>query len=169
MQEELRLGENEQIIERISPVGGFKRYLELRMFIALLICGLAAALACIYVFGLNLLESVIAISAIALAALLSSIFLSSLRYRNRYYWLTDRRLVMRCGLLRSRMVYVPYETITDVTLTHSLLERHFLSLGLRIASTRRNFTMGGVPAPEGIHMELTRLVKDMRREHGLVF
>ena len=95
--------------------------------------------------------------------------ISSLKYKWEYYWLTNKRIIQRKGLIGHSISSVPYERISDVIISRSWLEK-LLGIGsLRIQTLAgqisgrgrwgAEITMLALDNPEQIQSLIFSLVK----------
>lgn len=78
------------------------------------------------------------------------------------YVVTDRRVLMRSGVLSRKGRDVPLTRVNDVSFTRSLIERFFGSgtLVIESAGERGQVTLNDVPQVEDVQREIYRLVED---------
>ena len=85
-----------------------------------------------------------------------------LTWLTTHFVVTNRRVIMREGVLSRTGRDVPLYRINDVTFTHSLLER-MLGAGTLIvesAGERGQVTLGDIPHVEHVQREIYRLMED---------
>ena len=103
---------------------------------------------------------------------------SYLRYRQEYYWITNKRIIAKRGLLGYRITSIPFERISDITISRNFLER-LLGLGsLHIQSLAGQFSYSlfgseasllAIPDPEKTQELILELIKQKRVEEKLTF
>jgi len=101
------------------------------------------------------------------------------KYKYQHYWLTDKRVLYRSGLLGYRISSIPLERISDVIVSRTLWERifgfgsiHIQSLAGQITYGRRMGAEGSllaVPNPEGTQKLIFDLIKKKRKTEKLSF
>ncbi len=171
------LHEEEEVIEGLEPVYDFRRYLLVRWFIILESCGIIA-LASAYMandaFAIGEFATYLKIPELLILAwtgvsLAASFVISKLEWKKRFYWITNHRLIISHGIIRHCVLVTNLYEISEMDMTRTYLQRKLRSTGLKIESRRGNFSMGGIPEPEGIYLELRGLIKERRRQEGLIF
>jgi uncharacterized membrane protein YdbT with pleckstrin-like domain len=104
--------------------------------------------------------------AAALLVLAGSV-LPYLRWRTTHFLLTNRRVVVRVGILARQGRDVPLHRVNDVTFGRSLLDRMLGcgTLTIESAGERGQLTLVDVPRVEAVHRVLYDLVEadDLRR------
>lgn len=93
-----------------------------------------------------------------------------LRWFTTHFVVTDRRVIMRSGVLARSGRDVPLYRINDVTFEHSFLER-ILGAGSLVVESggeRGQVTLTDIPHPEDVQRELYRLMEaeEERRRGG---
>jgi len=87
----------------------------------LLASPLLAVFVCIFI---SFFESfVLLVFSILLIPYLFFLLLAYLRYRNESYWITNKRVICKRGLIGYRIISIPLERISDVLVSRNLLER----------------------------------------------
>ncbi len=124
-------------------------------------------------FGILLL-----LSFIALIGLFLGWYISGLQYKHQHYWITNKRIIYKKGLIGYRVVSIPLERISDVIVSRTLLER-VLGFGSVLIQTLAGQISPGrmgaeasllaVPDPEGIQKLIFDLVKRKRKEESLSY
>lgn len=80
-------------------------------------------------------------------------FIISRRYKNEHYWITNKRIVIRRGLLGYKIVSVPYNKISDIIVSHSFIERLFGLSSVHIQTLAGQFSR----SPWGAEISLVGL------------
>jgi len=112
----------------------------------------------------------------AILLLFLSFFIVKRMYNMRYYWITNKRIIIKTGFLGYTIKSIPFERISDVQITRTFTERIFGFGSLYIQSLAGQFTQGrrfgsegnltAVPEPERIQYMIFRLIKEKRtKEH----
>lgn len=104
---------------------------------------------------------------------------SLLRYGKQYYWITNKRIVYKRGLIGYRITSIPHERISDIIISRTLLEKilgfgslHIQSLAGQMTD---KYTLGAegvllaIPNPEQTQELIFKLVKAKRKEEGISF
>jgi membrane protein YdbS with pleckstrin-like domain len=100
-----------------------------------------------------------AVMVVAMLLALAGSVLPYLRWRTTHFVLTDRRVVVRSGILARRGCDVPLHRVNDVTFGHGLVDR-LLGCGTLTFSSAGGYgqlTIADVPRVESVH----RLVYDL--------
>lgn len=170
---EINFVEGEKILKEIRPLPRFKLYYTLSnttWFLSFFIP--------FFLFlSVLLLEGIVYYAAALSLVLVLSLFLvfivlwiiSSLKYKWEYYWLTNKRIIQRKGLIGHSISSVPYERISDVIVSRNWLEK-LLGIGsLRIQTLAgqisgrgrwgAEITMLALDNPEQIQSLIFSLVK----------
>ncbi len=133
---ELHLFEGEQLILDVSPTPNFKRYVTVKAtviglpFLAMVNAGVAMVLyvgtggAPITEVGVGPLLATYAYLYLILAAIVITLtfFLADLMYEKHHYWVTDRRVIWKHGIIGYSITSVPLERISDVAVSRTFLE-----------------------------------------------
>jgi membrane protein YdbS with pleckstrin-like domain len=178
------LQEGERIVFETRPLKGLLWYLLISSFIAvfilmiffgnLMIFSVFAAM----MFGASGMVAGVALSGFLffVLALLIAFVVAKRRYNMRYYWITDKRIIVKKGFIGYSINSIPHERISDVLISRSLLERLFGFGSLHIQTLAGQYTMRGrmgaegnlmaIPDPEKNQELIFRLVNEKRkREH----
>lgn len=115
---------------------------------------------------------------IAFSVILGFVF-ASLRYSKQFYWITNKRVIYKRGLIGYRITSIPYERISDVVISHTFWERlfgfgslHIQSLAGQVSGTHTLGSEGvllAISNPEEIQELIFKLVKSKRKEERLTF
>lgn len=99
------------------------------------------------------------------------------RYNMRYYWITDKRIIVKRGFIGYSINSIPLERISDVLISRSFVERIFGFGSLHIQSLAGQYSMRGrmgaegnleaIPDPEKNQEVIFRLVKEKRKTEHL--
>jgi uncharacterized membrane protein YdbT with pleckstrin-like domain len=179
------LGEGENIVKDIRPVGNLKWYfffaegLGLLVIFGLLLIGLALPLM-IAMFGtFSRIGPTIFILFLPIAALLFAYVYADFRYKKQHYWITNKRIVYKRGFLGYRVTSIPYERISDIIISRSFVERlfgfgslHVQTLAGQMTGSGRLGAEGrllGVPDPEGTQELIFKLSKEKRKAENITF
>ncbi len=110
----------------------------------------------------------LAVLGVALLLALAGSLLPYLRWRTTHFVLTDRRVVVRSGILARRGRDVPLHRVNDVTFGHGLVDR-LLGCGtltVTSAGERGQLTLADVPRVAAVHRLLYELLEaDDARRH----
>ena len=102
---------------------------------------------------------------VALALVVVAFVVPLLRWRTTLFVLTDKRVVVRTGILRRTGRDIPLARVNDVTFTHNLLER-MLGCGTLVvesAGERGQVQLTDVPKVEQVQRQLYQLVERASR------
>jgi len=190
---ELRLLEGERLILDVSPAPDFKRYVAVRAVIAELVIlamlNIVVAMT-LYVVtggvpittvGLGPLLATYALSYLVLAAMVIvlTLVLINLMYKKYHYWVTDKRVVWRHGVIGYSITSVPLERISDVAVSRTFWERICGVGGVVVkemgAVPKFGYgywygvgpvfpTMIAVPDPEGVQRQILELIGKKGKE-----
>lgn len=88
------------------------------------------------------------------------VFVPYLRWRTTTYTLTDRRLILRRGVLTRTSLDLPLDRINDVASDRSLLDRVFGcgTLNVQTAAEAGVVVLRNVPDVKQVHAEITELL-----------
>jgi len=134
---EPRLLEGERLILDVSPTPNFKRYVAVRATIAeLVILAMLNVIVAMTLYvvtggvpittvGIGPLLVTYAFSYLVLAAIVIvlTLILTNLMYKKYHYWVTDRRVVWKHGVIGYSVTSVPLERISDVAVSRTFWER----------------------------------------------
>jgi len=134
---ELHLLEGERLILDVSPTPNFKRYVAVRAAIAeLIILAMFNVIVAMTLYvvtggvpitkvGIGPILATYALSYIFLAAtaIALTLILTNLMFKKYHYWVTDKRVVWRHGVIGYSITSVPLERISDVAVSRTFWER----------------------------------------------
>lgn len=158
------LGDDEDVVDELHP---HWKALVAPALLLVLIVGLAS-------FGLAAMPAgrwhragQLTVLGGGLLLALAGCLLPYLRWRTTHYVLTNRRVVVRTGILARQGRDVPLHRVNDVTFAHSFFER-LLGCGtltIESAGERGQLTLIDVPRVEAVQRQLYELVEadDARR------
>lgn len=108
-----------------------------------------------------------------------------LRYKKEYYWITNKRVLIKKGFIGYHVYAIPFERISDIIISRSFLEQllGFGSLMIQSLAGQASFTYGGerrrrfgaegsmlaVPEPEETQELIFNLIKEKRKKEKLKF
>src|SRR3989338_3953293 len=129
------LQEKEKVVEDIQPSSSLKGYFFaiyglmsffilgfLSIFFGIGFLVLVSFFNSVYSIFLGLL--LYAVGVIILAAIIGFVLADS-AYRKRHYWITNKRVVVKSGLIGYSLSSIPLERVSDVIISRSFLERIF--------------------------------------------
>ncbi len=181
------LAEGERIVQEIKPEYNLRIYYFLGMFLPLLpVFAIVAFYALMLastpkVFGMQVIfsNSLYALIAIFLLAVW---LLSGNKYSHEFYWITNKRIVYKRGMLGYRITSIPYERVSDVMISKTFTERIFGIASLHIQSLAGQVTnpwqgtglgaegsLNAIPNPEETQELIFKLIKEKRKEEHLSF
>jgi len=134
---EPRLLEGERLILDVSPTPNFKRYVAVRATVAeLVVLAMLNVIVAMTLYvvtggvpittvGIGPILVTYAFSYLVLAAIAFALtlLLTNLMYKKYHYWVTDKRVVWRHGIIGYSITSVPLERISDVTVSRTFWER----------------------------------------------
>lgn len=158
------LGEGEEVVADLHP--HWKAFVQPALLLVLIV-GLASFGVAAMPAGRWHRAGQLAVLGGALLAALAGCLLPYLRWRTTRFLLTNRRVVVRVGILARQGRDVPLHRVNDVTFGRSLLDRMLGcgTLTIESASERGQLTLVDVPRVEAVHRVLYDLVEadDVRR------
>lgn len=193
---ELRLLEGERLILDVSPTPNFKKYVAVRAIVAELVIlamfNVIVAMTLYVVTGgdpittvgigpllLTYTFSYFVLVAISIAL---TLILTDLMYKKYHYWVTDKRVVWRHGVIGYSITSVPLERISDVAVSRTFWERACGVGGVVVkemgAVSKYGYpywygvgwgfpTMIAVPDPEEMQKQILELVGKKGKESKL--
>ena len=178
MQKFFNLQEGEKIVEEIKPENGLKWYFFFSgagaIFIALLV--LFGFFGFIIGFSLAFLLGTFIILIVPFS--LAYMF-AHLQYNKQFYWITNKRVVYKRGIVGYRITSIPHERISDAIISRTFWERLFGFGSLHIQSLAGQISGAGtigsegillaVPDPESTQELIFKLIKTKRKEEHLSF
>ena len=134
---ELRLFEDEQLISDVSPTPRFRRYVTVKASVAGLffLAMVNVMVAMVFYMGTGgarinevgvgpLLATYASLYLILGAIVIALTFtLANLMYKKYHYWVTDKRVVWKHGVIGYSITSVPLERISDVAVSRTFWER----------------------------------------------
>lgn len=102
-----------------------------------------------------------AVLGVALVLVFAFSFLPWLRWRTTHFILTNRRIVVRSGVLSRSGRDIPLARVNDVTFSHTLIERMFRcgTLVVESGGERGQLVLPDVPEVEQVQRRLSELVE----------
>lgn len=191
MEQFFRLQEGEKIVHKIKPLPGLKWYFFFRRFATIVpvaiiaffylsfsLIGPESVLPFLEGFGV-LFEIGFLILIGLVIGVVASLIISRLEYGKQDYWITDKRVIYKRGIIGYRITSIPYERISDVIISRTFLERifgfgslHIQSLAGQMSGKSSLGTEGvllAIQDPEDIQELIFKLVKMKRKAEGLSF
>jgi uncharacterized membrane protein YdbT with pleckstrin-like domain len=173
MQKQFQLQEGEKVIKDIKPLPILKWYFFLPglFFIFFLLIG----------FMIPLLFLGRTFLGIAVLLILTGIMylIANNQYNYQHYWITNKRVMYRRGILGYRISSIPLERISDVIVSRTFIERIFgfgsimiQSLAGQVTYRQRLGAEGSllaIPNPEGTQKLIFELIKKKRKSEKLSF
>jgi len=171
--------EGEKVIEQIKPLKVLQWYLFLKYAIGIIIV--------LFFFSLGFIVALITSGGAAGLSLAFIIFIIILvgiwllarnAYGYRYYWITNKRIIYKRGILGYRISSIPLERISDVTISRTFLERIFGFGSVQVQSLAGQYSHGrhgaegaltAVPHPEKTQETIFKLIKSKRKSEHITF
>jgi len=173
MQKQFQLQGGEKIVKDIKPLPVLKWYFFLPgvIFLFFMLVGFMIPL---FFLGRTLLGMFIFV---ALAALMYLV--ANNQYKYQHYWITNKRVLYRRGILGYRISSIPLERISDVIVSRTFIERIFGFGSVLIQSLAGQITyrhklgaegsLLAVPKPEETQKLIFDLIKKKRKAEKLSF
>jgi len=181
-----RLQEGEKIIDSIKPLPGLKWMFFLQgligWFFIILFGGLWIIIPLVFLFAAigGIVGAILALVT-ALIGLVAIVVIpytfASMNYNKRFYWITNKRVVGKRGLIGYSVNSIPLERISDVIISRSFIESIFGFGSIHIQTLAGQASMRGkwgaegnlqaVPEPEELQQKIFELVKGKRKDEGL--
>jgi len=169
-----KLQEDERIVENIKPLPALRWYFLVTWSLGWLFA-LVWFIWIPFIF-VSLISSSIFIPLFLIVLFVFTLLLANQRYKHQHYWLTNKRVISKRGLLGYRVNSIPLERISDVIVSRSFVERLFGFGSVLIQSLAGQVTPGrrwgaegsllAVPNPEDTQKKIFDLIKQKRkREH----
>lgn len=108
-----------------------------------------------------------------------SILYATLRYNWQCYWITNKRILYRKGLIGYQISSILLERISDIILTRNILERILGFGSLHVQTFAGQETSGmrfgaeaslkAIPEPEETQKLIFKLIEEKRKREGLKF
>lgn len=171
------LQSKEKIIKQIKPLPVLKWFFFFGYIFSVLIF-----MVIIFVFAFFFLPFFLGILVLAL---IIAFALSHNRYKHQNYWITNKRVIYKRGLVGYTISSIPLERISDVIVSRTFLERifGFGSLYIQSLAGQSTFHRRGawgsylgaegaliaIPDPEKIQELIFKLVKMKRKREKLTF
>jgi len=180
---EFNLLDGEQIIEKITPSILLRKYFFVSRFLTffmIFLCGGYVYLIPIIIMGTeyNLLLIIILFILIILDIYVP-FALANAAYFKYCYWITNKRVITKRGVIGYQITSIPLERISDIIISRSFLETLCGISSLHIQSLAGQITPGSplggegrllaIPNPEVTQNKILELVKEKRREERLSF
>lgn len=170
------LYEEEKIVKEIKPLRGLIIYFFLQSLLVIFFIGIIGL---IFIVATSFfIPSIIPITIILLIVIIELLVSPFLRYRQQYYWITNKRVIYKKGFIGYSIISVPLERISDIVISRSLIERlcGFGSLLIQSLAGQDSSQRAGAeasllaaPNPEELQKLILNLVKQKREEEGLKF
>ena len=119
------LQEGEKLVQEIKPESGLKWYFVFSFG------GIAAGgIIIIPIFYLLLILNFMGNFFLYLPIIIGifiiiDLIFAVLRYNKQYYWITNKRIVYKRGIIGYRVTSIPYERISDIIISRTLFENIF--------------------------------------------
>ncbi len=178
--EEFQLLEKENVLEDIKPLPALRFYFAIQMSLGA--AGMALVIGIFFAMGLTSEGAafplwLVTYSLIGLALwIILSFIVAYNSYNYQHYWITNKRIIYKRGLIGYSICSIPLERISDVIVSRRFLE-NLLGFGsVHIQSLAGQFTPGArwgsegnllaIPKPEETQKLILKLIQEKRkREH----
>ena len=173
------LQEREKIVKEIKPEPGLKWYF-IFSFEGIAAGGIIIIPIFYFLLILNFVGNFFLYLPILIVVfIIFDLIFAILRYNKQYYWITNKRLVYKRGIIGYRITSIPYERISDIIISRTFFENIFGFGSLHVqtlagqVSGRHSLGSEGVllaiPNPEETQELIFKLVGTKRKEEGLHF
>jgi uncharacterized membrane protein YdbT with pleckstrin-like domain len=173
---QFQLQEGEKIVKDLKPMHILKWYFFLTSAIGLLfVFAFFSWIA--FIPGVSFISSFFIIFILLFVGILYLV--ANNRYNYQHYWITNKRVLYRSGILGYTISSIPLERISDVIVSRTFFERLFgfgsiliQSLAGQITYRNRLGSEGSllaVPNPEGTQKLIFDLIKKKRKTEKLSF
>ncbi len=181
------LQEGEKIVQELRPCRGLLFYFLFQSIIAFAFLGFFLFMWFVPLF-LSFISSpgntgvliILIITIIIAAAFFLFVFLSAyLRYKQRHYWITNKKVIFKRGFIGYSISSIPLERISDIIVSRSFLESIFGFGSLFIQSLAGQVTyrargrfgaeasLQGMKNPEEIQELIFKLIKQKRADEHI--
>jgi len=187
--QEFHLLEDEKIIEEIKPVLNLKKFFFLKLLavVAPLIFFVDIFLytVLIVVFNDIIVGIIFALAFFILLTFGIAMAFSGASYNKFYYWITNKRVIAKRGIIGYQIVSIPFERISDIIISRTFLENivGIASLHVQTLAGQSSFMIGrgfgnysllgsegqlfGIPNPEETQNKILQLARMKRKDEGL--
>lgn len=193
MEQFFRLQEGEKILYDIKPLPGLRWFIFFKFNMLRIVLPSVLIFFYILTFGLGEIFQItffqasddisnlfLSTGAGAVIGLGINFIFSSLEFNKQQYWITDKRIVYKRGIIGYRVTSIPYERISDVIISRTFIERifrfgslHIQSLAGQAVSSQSSLGSEGVllavDQPEKLQEIIFKLVKVKRKAEGITF
>lgn len=159
------LSKDEKVLKEIKPSTNLKRYLLITYFLF--------SLAIVHIYAIPLILGITAANDVDGSVILMIIFiyflisllitklLANAAYNKYYYWITNKRIISKKGIIGYKVVSTSIKRIADVTFSNTFLESISGITSLRIqsigSSQKVEGALYGVTNPE----QISKLISDL--------
>ncbi|MDI6720970.1 MAG: PH domain-containing protein, partial [Candidatus Aenigmarchaeota archaeon] len=100
-------------------------------------------------------------------------------YNKFYYWITNKRIITKRGIIGYQIVSIPHERISDIIISRTFFENIFGIASLHVQSLAgqtsfRGYSATGsegqlfaIPKPEETQNKILKLIRAKRKAEGL--
>ncbi|MDO8538041.1 MAG: PH domain-containing protein [archaeon] len=175
MRQFFNLQEDEKIIQEIKPLANLKWYFFFRNAFALIFM--------IIFIAIFLAQSQSGFFWIIMASIIGLVLImfivAHLQYNQQYYWITNKRVVYKRGLIGYQITSIPFERMADIIISRTLFEKIFGFGSLQIQTLAGQFSAGSrlgaegmllaIPKPEETQELVFKLIKEKRKDEKISF
>lgn len=164
----------EKLVEKIKPLPAFKKYAFLSWcIVAFFFSGFFGIFFAAALFIVGAPEYLVLIFIlIFIAGCFGGAWAASkAAYDKAQYWITNKRIIIKQGLIGYQIISIPFERISDIIISRTFFEKLFKISSLHIQSLAGGSAAEGVllaiPNPEKLQNKILNLVKVKRKKEGL--
>ena len=172
MKKPFQLQDGEKIVKDIKPLPVLKWYFFITSSLAVLLFFGAFIFIPLFIGFLFLPLTILTFFLLIILYLVANN-----RYNYQHYWITNKRIMYRRGILGYKISSIPLERISDVIVSRTFIERIFGFGSLHIQSLAGQVTYGSrigaegsliaAPDPEGLQKLVFELIKKKRKDEKL--
>lgn len=167
-----KLQQGEKVIADIKPLPALRNYYLATWLVILLVSTIWILWMPFFIF-----PPISGFSIVLMITLVAIIWIvANKKYQQQYYWITNKRIVSKRGLIGYRVSSIPLERVSDVIVSRTFAENLFGFGSVMVQSLAGQFTPGrhlgaegslmAIPDPEGTQQQIFELIKKKRKaEH----
>ena len=181
----------EKIIEEIKPLPELRTYIFITMFpiVFFFLFFFGGFFAAFFTIGLMSLASLMGVGVFVFGLLIFLVLLvlvfagpwllSGMSYEKYHYWITNKRLIVKKGIIGYHVTSIPYERISDIIVSRSFIENIIGIASLHVQTLAGQITRGSrfggegallaIPNPEETQSKILNLTRRHRKSEKLSF